>query len=140
VLTRTTQWRELGRSEAQLIGVQYLANDRGEHQGVYTVVDPTAVPWLWAGTGLEAGSTFGSAVGGYGIEIDHTAPESPPGTIVVADIPDLLGLDLTAQMSYYETSNGAKVFAAGTLDFGGSATTEPVSQLLENLWARLSRP
>ena len=43
-------------------------------------------------------------------------------------------------MSYYETPAGAKVFAAGTLDFGGSALTVPVAQMLENLWARLSRP
>ena len=138
VLTRTTQWRDLGRPEAALIGVQYLANDRGEHQGLFTLLDPLAAPWLWAGTGLERGSTFGAAVGGYGIEIDHTAPESPPGTIVLAQISDLFGPGLTAQMTYYATPRGAKVFAAGALDFGGSATTKPVSQLLENLWLRLA--
>ena len=43
-------------------------------------------------------------------------------------------------MSYYETSNGAKVFAAGALDFGGSASTWPIRQMLENLWDRLSKP
>ena len=59
---------------------------------------------------------------------------------MLAEIPDLLGPGLTAQMSYYETPTGAKVFSAGTMDFGGSATTTPVSQILENLWARLSRP
>jgi hypothetical protein len=139
VLTRTTQWRDLGRPEAGLIGVQYLANDRGEHQDLFTLLDPLAAPWLWAGTDLVEGSTFGEAVGGYGIEIDHTAPESPPGTIVLAQIADLLAPGLTAQMTYYETPAGAKVFAAGVLDFGGSATTEPVSQLLENLWARLTK-
>ncbi len=139
VLTRTTQWRDLGRPEARLIGVQYLANDRGERQGAYTVGD-AAAPWLWPGTGLTTGSTFGEAFGGYGIEIDHTSADSPPGTIVLAEIPDLYGPGLTAQMTYYETAAGAKVFAAGTLDFGGSAVMPPVRQLLENLWARLSRP
>jgi N,N-dimethylformamidase beta subunit-like, C-terminal len=140
VLTRTAEWRDIGRPEARLIGVQYLANDRGGLQGLFTVVTPDAAPWLWKNTGLGAGSTFGSPVGGYGIEIDHLAAESPPGTLVLAEIPDLFGPGLTAQMSYYETPAGAKVFAAGALDFGGSATTEPVSQLLENLWARLSQP
>jgi hypothetical protein len=140
VLTRTTQWRDLGRAEAGLIGVQYLANDRGERQGLFSVLDPTVTPWLWTDSSLEQGSTFGTAVGGYGIEIDHTAPESPPRTIVLAQISDLFGPGLTAQMTYYETPAGAKVFAAGALDFGGSATTEPVAQLLENLWAKLSRP
>ena len=43
-------------------------------------------------------------------------------------------------MTYYETTNGAKVFAAGSLDFGGSASTWPVSAMLENLWARVSAP
>jgi hypothetical protein len=95
---------------------------------------------LWAGTDLVEGSTFGQAVGGYGIEIDHTARESPPSTIVLAEIPDLFGPGLTAQMSYYETPAGAKVFAAGALDFGGSALTTPVSTMLENLWARLTKP
>jgi hypothetical protein len=140
VLRKIGQWRDLGRPEAGLIGVQYVANDRGERQGFFSVLDPAAAPWLWAGTGLAAGSTFGEAVGGYGIEIDHTAPESPPGTVVLAEIRDLLGPGLTAQMTYYETPAGAKVFAAGALDFGGSALTEPVSQLLENLWARLAGP
>jgi hypothetical protein len=140
VLTRTTQWRDLRRPEASLIGVQYLANDRGERQGVFTVGDTTSAPWLWLGTGLDTGSTFGEAVGGYGIEIDHTTPDSPPGTIVLAEIPDLFGAGVTAQMSYYETEAGAKVFAAGALDFGGSATTSPIDTMLENLWARLTRP
>jgi hypothetical protein len=140
VLHKIAQWRDFYRPEAALIGVQYLANDRGERQALFNVLDPLAAPWLWADTGLEKGSTFGEAVGGYGIEIDHTAPESPPGTIVLARIPDLYGPGYTAEMTYYETARGAKVFAAGTLDFGGSVTTEPVSQMLENLWTRLTQP
>ena len=54
--------------------------------------------------------------------------------------PTCSGRDSTAQMSYYETPAGAKVFAAGTLDFGGSATFWPVKRMLDNLWARLSLP
>jgi hypothetical protein len=139
-ITRDHQWRNLGRPEAALIGVQYLANDRGERQGLFTLLDSSPAAWLWTGTGLTEGSTFGQAVGGYGIEIDHTAPESPPSTIVLAQIPDLFGPGLTAQMAYYETSAGAKVFAAGALDFGGSALTVPVTTMLDNLWARLTKP
>jgi len=134
------QWRSYGRPEAALLGVQYLANDEGQAQGLYVVRDDRSAPWLWAGTGLRAGLTFGDAVGGYGIEIDHTTPDSPAGTIVLAEVPDLYGPGLTAQMTYYETPAGAKVFAAGTMDFGGSATTDPVAQILENLWARLTGP
>jgi hypothetical protein len=43
-------------------------------------------------------------------------------------------------MTYYETPAGAKVFAAGVLDFGGSSTFWPTKKMLDNLWARLSLP
>jgi hypothetical protein len=140
VLRKIGEWRQGGRPEARLIGVQYRANDDGRHRGPFTVENSAAVPWLWAGTELTDGSTFGQSVGGYGIEIDATTPDSPPGTVVVAQIPDLFGTGITAQMTYYELSNGAKVFAAGALNFGGSATFWPMKQMLDNLWARLSQP
>ncbi|HEU5373562.1 MAG TPA: N,N-dimethylformamidase beta subunit family domain-containing protein [Gaiellaceae bacterium] len=140
VLRKVGKWRDAGRPEAGLIGVQYRANDNGERQGLYTVQNAAAAPWLWDGTGLADGSTFGDFVGGYGIEVDSLAPESPPGTVVVAQIPDVIAVGITAQMSYYETPAGAKVFAAGALDFGGSATFWPVKRILDNLWARLSQP
>ena len=138
-LTKVAMWRNIGRPEAALIGVQYLANDRGERQGVF-VVRNSGADWLWSGTDLAPGSTFGEFIGGYGIEIDHMTKDSPPGTVVVADIPDLFGPGLSGEMTYYETSNGAKVFAAGALDFGGSVTSWPIRRMLENIWARLSVP
>ena len=140
VLLKIGRWRDAGRPEAALIGVQYRANDDGQHQGLFVVQNAAAAPWLWDSTGLVDGSTFGQYVGGYGIEIDATTPQSPPGTLVLAQIPDLFGPGITAQMSYYETPAGAKVFAAGTLDFGGSATFWPVRRILDNLWSRLSQP
>jgi hypothetical protein len=140
VLRKTGQFRQLGRPEARLIGVQYRANDNGARQGNFQVASTAVAPWLWSGTGIVDGGSFGTAVGGYGIEIDAVTPDSPPGTLVLAQIPDLYGPGLTAQMSYYETPAGAKVFAAGSLDFGGSALTDPVSQMLRNLWDRLSVP
>jgi len=139
-LHKIGEWRDIGRPEASLIGVQYRANDDGQRQGFFTVQGVANAPWLWDATGLAEGSTFGQFVGGYGIEIDSTAPSSPPGTIVLAQIPDLFGAGISAQMSYYETPAGAKVFAAGALDFGGSATFWPVKRMLDNLWARLSQP
>ena len=140
VLRKIGEWRDAGRPEAGLIGVQYRANDDGQRQGLFAVQSATTAPWLWVGTGLGDGSTFGQFVGGYGIEIDGTSPESPPGTTVLAQIPDLFGPGVSAQMTYYETPAGAKVFAAGALDFGGSSTFWPTKQILDNLWARLSAP
>jgi hypothetical protein len=140
VLTRTARWRQLGRPEAALLGAQYRANDEGQHQAPFVVRNATATPWLWQGLGLDVGSLLGRVVGGYGIEIDSTAPSSPPGTVVLAEIPNLLGPGITAQMTYYQLRNGAKVFDAGALDFVGSALTYPVNHLLLNLWRRLAVP
>jgi N,N-dimethylformamidase len=137
-IQRVKLWRNLGRPEAALLGAQYRANDNGTHQGAYRVENAQAVPWLFEGTGLENGSTFGEAVGGYGIEVDARTKASPPGTILVASIPDIFGPGITAEMTYYETSSGARVFNAGTLDFSGSALTLPVRRMLENLWDRMT--
>jgi hypothetical protein len=140
VLRKTGQFRQVSTPEASVIGVQYRANDDGQKRGLYVVQNAEATPWLWEDTGLTDGSTFGGEVGGYGIEIDATAPESPPGTIVVAQVPDLYGPGLTAQMSYYETPAGAKVFAAGALNFGGSVSLWPMKRILDNVWDRLAQP
>jgi hypothetical protein len=147
-LTRTHRWRALGRPEAALIGVEYRGNDRGARKGPWIVRRPAAAPWLFKGSGLSAGSRFGSG----GIEIDATAPSSPPGVRVLAEIPRLYGLRFTAQMTYYETPAGAKVFAAGAFDLVESVL-EPdrplpdararrsergARRVLENLWAHLA--
>jgi hypothetical protein len=51
-----------------------------------------------------------------------------------------MGAGKTAEMTYYETPKGAKVFAGGALNFAASVTDPAVERLLENVWARLSRP
>ena len=136
-MTRVRLWRTEGRPEARLIGAQYRANDDGRRQGPYTVVAAEAAPWLFDKTGLSTGSTFGETVGGYGIEIDSATPDSPPGTVVLARVTDLFGPGLSGEMTYYETPAGARVFAAGTLDFGGSVTFWPMTRMLENLWQHM---
>ena len=133
-MSRTRQWRDLGRPEAALVGTQYIGNDDGSRRAPYQVVESPAAVWLFAGTGLDSGSTFGS----FGIEIDHTAPSSPPGTEVVAEIRNLFGPGATAQMTYYETPAGARVFAAGAFTMAGQALQPTVSPILENLWTRLA--
>ena len=133
-MTRVAQWRDLGRPEAALLGVQYRANDRGGRRAPWLVRDTPASRWLFAGVRLGRGRTFSSG----NVEIDATGPSSPPGTEVVAEIPDLMGPGLTAQMTYYETAAGAKVFAAGAFSLARNLYDAPVRQLLANLWRRLS--
>jgi phage-related protein len=134
LLQRTAQWRHLRRPEASLIGVQYRGNDQGLKRRPYVVREARANAWVFADTGLSTGSTFGA----FGIEIDGTAQSSPRGTQVLAEVPNLLGPGQTAQMTYYETARGAKVFAAGALDFTSAARTHPVKEILANLWRRLA--
>jgi len=136
-IRRVKRWRELGRPEARLCGVQYRANDDGGRQGEYLVAAADKVPWLFERTGLENGSSFGDVVGGFGIEIDARTPASPPGTVVVALVPNLFGPGLSAEMTYYETAAGARVFSAGTLDFCTSVMTWPMWKLLDNLWRHM---
>jgi hypothetical protein len=136
-MRRGRLWRDLGRPESGLLGAQYVANDDGTRQAPFTVVGAAAVPWLFEKTGLADGSTFGEVVGGYGIEIDSWTPSSPPGTVVVARAVDVFGPGISAEMTYYETPAGARVFSAGALDFPSSAMTWPVWKLLDNLWRHM---
>jgi N,N-dimethylformamidase beta subunit-like, C-terminal len=128
-------WRDLGRPEARLLGTQYRASDRGTHQHPFTVTAAgAATGWAFANTGLTAGSTFGL----YGIEVDATSKSSPPGTTILAEIPNALGPGLNAQMTYYETPQGSRVFSAGVLNWGGQAQLwAQTSTLLENVWQRI---
>ena len=137
VMRRVKKWRELGRPEARLCGVQYRANDNGSRQGVYYVIDAGSAPWLFAGTGLRNGMTIGEGVGGYGIEVDGTTPDSPAGTKVLALIPSLFGPGLHGEMAYYETDAGARVFSAGVLDFCGSVVFHPQRRILDNVWRQM---
>ena len=136
-LDRIALWRDKRRPEAALIGTQYLANDDGSLQDGFRVTGADLAPWAFEGTGLTNGSVFGQ----YGIEIDHTTAQSPPGTIVLARIPDLFGPGRSAEMTYYETAGGARVFSAGVLAFGIRAVRDrAVAGILENVWRRLSQP
>lgn len=130
VMTRVAQWRDLGRPEAALIGVQYRGNDRGGHRG----------PWITTKDGVRMlfGAKPVEEFGSGGIEIDATAPSSPRNVHVLAQIPNLYGPGFTAQMSYYETAAGAKVFAAGAFTLAGSVWEPEIEPVVEQLWQDMS--
>ena len=136
-IRRVALWRSVGRPEVRLLGTQYRANDDGRRQGPFVITGYDVAPWAFEGIGANGG-TIGHEVGGYGIEIDATTPDSPPNTHILAMIPDLFGPGATAHMTYYEHASGAKVFSAGVLDFGGSIAFSPTARrLVENVWRRL---
>lgn len=131
-LTRMYRWRKIHRPEASLVGEQFIRADPGAPHAPWKVVSTARSPWLFAGTPLAVGSTFGMG----GVEIDHVAPSSPPGTTVLAQIPNVMGRGYTAQMTYYETPSGAKVFSAGAFILEGADTVS--CQVLLNLWDHLA--
>jgi hypothetical protein len=134
---RTGHWRDFGRSDASLIGAGYVGWFENRYRNrPYIVTGAHEAPWLLRGTGLRDGDSFGN----YGIEIDQRTADSPPGTTVLARIPDIFGPGRSAEMTYYVTERGAKVFAAGAINFAGTAEWPVVSRLLANLWRQLSRP
>jgi hypothetical protein len=131
-VTKTKLWRDLGRPEAALIGVQYRANGKAPRQP-WIVRRSPAGSWIFAGTGLGAGSALARG----GVEIDQTTPASPRRVQVLAEIPTLFGPGMTAQMTYYETTAGARVFAAGAFYLTRLIHVDAVvSRIVSNLWAR----
>lgn len=130
-------WHELGRPAAALTGSDYVGSwKRVYRDRPFVVTGARRAPWLFAGTGLSNGDTFGR----FGIEVDSTNARSPRGTAVLARIKNILGSGKSAEMTYYETRKSAKVFAAGVMNFGGSVAWSPMTRLMENLWRGLSKP
>jgi hypothetical protein len=132
-IERTTKWRDLGRPEAALIGVQYQWNMRAS--GAYVVMNTAAEPWIFAGTKMHVGSMFSHG----GIEIDQVTPSSPKNVVIIARIPNVFGPGRHAHMSFYRTKAGGAVFAAGAFTMGGSCRCPDVSRILENLWTHMTR-
>jgi hypothetical protein len=135
VMHRVAWYRDLGEPESAVVGVQYYSHDNGEHRGPWTIRPSAAGRWLFARTGLKPGDRFSSG----GIEADAVTSSSPPGTQVVAEIVDLFGDGHNAQMTYYETPKGAKVFAAGAFALTCVDWKSPVSRLARNLIAHMMR-
>ena len=135
-MNRVDTWRNLGRPEAALVGVQYIGWNQLKYSGKpYVLGYPASLAWVFDGTGLKNGDNFASG----GIEIDHRASSSPHGLRVLATIPEVFGKGMTAEMSYYETKSGAKVFAAGAFSLGGEIGNPQVAQLVSNVWTRLAQ-
>ena len=134
LMTRVKQWRDLGRPESALIGVQYFGNDDGSHRNPWVVRSPHAANGLFASAGLAKGAGLGVA----GIEVDGLTPYSPRGIKVLAEVAWRHGK--TAHMTYYATPRGSKVFAAGAFTIAGQAMDPELTPFLQELWSRLARP
>jgi hypothetical protein len=135
-LTRIAEWRQLGRPESRIVGVQYRGNDEGEHRGPYELTPYGQSSWVFAGVDQSQLQSWRS----FGIEFDKTTSASPRGIHVLAEVnPHMLDRGLRGQMTYYERGS-AKVFASGILNFPSAAYYSSYRQVLDNVWARLSQP
>jgi len=135
-ITRIAQWRQLGRPEARLVGVEYEGNDEGQHHGHYVLSSFGRDSWALAGVDPAALGAWRW----FGIEYDMTTRASPRGIHVLARVnPHMPNRRLRGDMTYYQRG-GAKVFAAGTLNFPAGLVYPQFRRLLENVWDRLSVP
>src|SRR3954469_2637580 len=108
-IRRVKMWRQLGRPEAALVGVQWVAGNIGESEKPYVVEGAGSPQWSWVfdGTGLANGSTFARS----GVEVDARAQSSPSNVVVLARIPQAIGAH-DAEMTIYRSAAGGRVFAA----------------------------
>jgi hypothetical protein len=134
-MTGRWRWRDLGRPEGAVVGSDYVDWNHDYYKNVpYDVTAAQEAPWLFHDTDLHDASTFGV----YGIEVDAVGPGSPPNTKILAKISNIFGPGKSAEMTYYTTPRGAKVFSAGVMNFGGSALWPEVRTMMANLWRYLS--
>jgi N,N-dimethylformamidase len=126
-------------SEANLLGV--AMTDTGIMTSApYKVID--ADHWVFAGTGLKNGDTFGAnnlqercPGGASGHETDKMSPSSPPETVLLAKglNPD----DGGAEMVCYELASGGAVFSVGSITYPASLLVDTaVSRITANVLGR----
>ena len=135
-ITRIAQWRQLGRPEARLVGVEYRGNDEGQHHGHYVLSRFGRRSWVLAGVDPAALRAWRW----LGIEYDMTTRASPHGIHVLGRVnPHMRNRRLRGEMTYYRRG-AAKVFAAGTLNFPAALAYPQFRQLLGNVWQHLAAP
>ena len=128
----TSDWREPPNPdpESSLTGVLYESNPV---DAPYVVASPDS--WVYAGTGVQKGTSF---VGLVGIEYDRVNPVYPvPRPIEVLSHSPLTcrGVNSYSDTAYYTTSGGAGVFATGTMRWVQSMGGTYIFGLNRRAWA-----
>jgi hypothetical protein len=117
----TSDWREPPHPdpESSLTGTLYESNPTNAD---FVVATPDA--WMFAGTGVEKGTSFPGLVG---IEYDRVNPDSPverPIQVLSHSPLTCRGVNSYADSAYYTHASGAGVFNAGTMRWVGSFTPD----------------
>ncbi len=130
--TKGGRWRDLGRPESALLGVQY---DRRGYDTYHPYKVKNENHWIFNNTGLNKNDLFGGSCGRNGAsghETDKITEHSPKNLIHLAKgtNPNAGGAD----MIFYENSNGGKVFSVGSITYTSCINSDPViSQITENV-------
>lgn len=137
---RGGQWRELGKPESSVLGAGIFLPNWGTF-GPYQVNNERH--WIFKGTGLRNGNTFGSRstndgadptwkgrAAASGWEVDVTDQNSPQGTKILAKGTNGNG----AELIYCKKPGGGRIFGVGSITFGGSLAIDPiVSRITRNV-------
>jgi hypothetical protein len=128
-------WADLGAPETKLTGVAYTIRGSKTY-APYRVSRPDH--WIFAGTGVVAGETFGKQ-GAFGAasghETDKTNRYTPRGAVQLARglNPRCGGADLI----YIERANSGPVFSSGSITFVGALAHDPVlDRMMRNVLGR----
>jgi hypothetical protein len=150
-VTQTKKWRDLGRAEQTLIGVQHDINgwNLGLANQQALKVQNTS-HWAYSGSGLSDGSSVPYLVG-YEIDnLNQAYPKppllSPSSQTMIAQSPyyNHSNVLYTAQASLYQAPSRAWVFGSGTMSWSwalgktGSSTSGPfqnagIQQVTKNM-------
>jgi len=138
----TTNWRDptVNQPENAVIGVMY----EQQTDSSYAYVVQNAGSWIYANTGFVEGSSVPGIVG-YEYDKVWNNGFSPPGLTVVANSPVhgcCGGFSSYANSTTYTAPSGARVFAAGTIQWswglsnvlGGNSYADPrIQQTTANI-------
>lgn len=115
---KTTRWRDVGRPEQTLVGVQYITDNEWAFNTDYVVSNSDH--WAYAGTGFSDGDTV-RGITGYEVDTLHAGtalPQSQNQTILSASpFTGRDGTNTLTNASIYQAPSGAWVFATGTMSW-----------------------
>lgn len=119
---KTIQWRELGRPEQTLVGIQYITYNSFEYDGSKNsdYIVRNSQHWVYRNTGFTDGARVPKIVG-YEVDGYMASYPRPPNThyalLSRSPFTDYDGNRVVANSSIYRAPSGAWVFATGTMSW-----------------------
>ncbi|MDP9024505.1 MAG: hypothetical protein M3N13_03900, partial [Candidatus Eremiobacteraeota bacterium] len=119
-LLRTIKWRDLGRPEQKLLGVQ-LPENGFMNWGGQPWLPQNSGAWVFAGTGVKAYVPVNAEISGYEIDSYDASVGKPDGNyytlLSASPFINFLGQKYTQNSSIYRSYAGNWVWASGSMDW-----------------------